>query len=41
MGLYNKLADEIDEVDVIIAGGRLILGLRKLLFFETERGSTL
>jgi hypothetical protein len=21
MGLYNKLADDIDEVDVIIAGG--------------------
>jgi hypothetical protein len=22
MGLYNKLADDIDEVDIIIAGGR-------------------
>lgn len=21
MGIYNKLADDIDEVDVIIAGG--------------------
>jgi hypothetical protein len=21
MGLYNKLADDIDEVDIIIAGG--------------------
>jgi hypothetical protein len=22
MGIYNKLADDIDEVDVIIAGGK-------------------
>lgn len=21
MGLYNKLADDIDEVDIIVAGG--------------------
>lgn len=27
MGLYNKLPDEINEVDVIIAGGTLIMSL--------------
>lgn len=27
MGLYNKLPDEINEVDVIIAGGTLITNL--------------
>lgn len=25
MGLYTKLADDIDEVDVIIAGGEILL----------------
>lgn len=30
MGLYNKLADDIDEVDIIIAGGKLEV-LPKLL----------
>jgi hypothetical protein len=24
MGIYKKLADEIDEVDIIIAGGTLV-----------------
>lgn len=27
MGIHNKLADGIDEVDVIIAGGKTILAL--------------
>lgn len=27
MGLYNKLPDEINEVDVIIAGGMLVMNL--------------
>jgi hypothetical protein len=25
MGIYTKLADDIDEVDVIIAGGKFLL----------------
>jgi hypothetical protein len=31
MGIYNKLADDIDEVDVIIAGGMSILTQAHLL----------
>lgn len=31
MGIYNKLADDIDEVDIIIAGGTMFLMLNHSL----------
>lgn len=34
MGLYTKLADNVTEVDVIIAGGAYRVGLPELAFMN-------